>query len=417
MKMKKRVGITQQAEIAEIRSAWSERRAPDGINRDVLADWTIAARALLHEGELDAVEHTLRHVHAAFPRLEFARNMCSIFDRVPTAGEQPPFHDDGDADVQIVERPGADTLILFFCGFTGQLGLPLPLVHRWLGKLPAHLVYLRDFQRQFYLRGVRSIGPRSSTLDELRRIADRLGARRVLCYGNSGGVFAAMHYGIALSADSVVCLAGSTNLTPEFNAHARRPDSRSYLVQDLGAGKIELDLRRSYETAARPPRTLLLFGADNWDDRIQAENLRNLPTVTLCAVPKAGNHNIIADLIRRGDFESVLAWLMQPGAELCLSVPPERQTPSSTAGFTLLRKLVARFVRPLTNGSPPLTSEPEPSGNQLQQQQNDGHSAGTSAGLRAGLGAPMRNRRSESDSAPPKNITTAPSQINSTSGL
>ena len=45
------------------------------------------------------------------------------------------------------------------------------------------------------------------------------------------------------------------------------------------------------------------------------------------------------------------------------------------------------------------------------------HSAGCSADLLAGFGAPTRNRRSDSESAPPNTITTAPSQISSTSGL
>ena len=46
------------------------------------------------------------------------------------------------------------------------------------------------------------------------------------------------------------------------------------------------------------------------------------------------------------------------------------------------------------------------------------YSAGESAGLlRAGFGAPTRKRRSESDSAPPITITTAPNQMSSTNGL
>ena len=50
------------------------------------------------------------------------------------------------------------------------------------------------------------------------------------------------------------------------------------------------------------------------------------------------------------------------------------------------------------------------------------YSAGCSAvlrlpGLAAGFGAPTRSRRSESEKAPPMTITTAPSQINITSGL
>ena len=46
------------------------------------------------------------------------------------------------------------------------------------------------------------------------------------------------------------------------------------------------------------------------------------------------------------------------------------------------------------------------------------HSAGTIVGLmRAGLGAPTRRRRSDSESPPPITMTMQPSQISSTSGL
>jgi len=45
------------------------------------------------------------------------------------------------------------------------------------------------------------------------------------------------------------------------------------------------------------------------------------------------------------------------------------------------------------------------------------YSAGCNADFAAGFGAPMRKRRSDSDSAPPSIITTAPSQISSTNGL
>src|SRR5262249_6603285 len=46
------------------------------------------------------------------------------------------------------------------------------------------------------------------------------------------------------------------------------------------------------------------------------------------------------------------------------------------------------------------------------------YSAGESAALlRAGFGAPTRKRRSESESAPPITITTAPNQMSSTNGL
>jgi len=45
------------------------------------------------------------------------------------------------------------------------------------------------------------------------------------------------------------------------------------------------------------------------------------------------------------------------------------------------------------------------------------HSAGCANSFAAGFGAPIRNLRSDNESAPPIAITKAPSQIKSTSGL
>jgi hypothetical protein len=318
---------------AEIRSAAIERRAPR-IDADALADWVIVLDRMLRTGELDGVEHTARHLRAAFPRLAFARNICDLFERMPAAEGLPAFEDDLDKDVQIIRRPGAEAAILLFCGFGNRAGLPLAVMHRWLGGLPAHLVYLRDFQRKFYVHGIQSLGrDRGATLSRLKRILRRLRARRILCFGTSGGVFGAMHYGALLQADRVLCFSGSTNLSPEFNAHSKRVELRRQLAVDAEAARnakkgwrsillphlfdrapvgLELDVRRYYEAVEHPPRTLLLFGADNWDDRIEAENVQNLPSVTVREVPQTGEHNILPDVVRRGEFESLLAWLMEP---------------------------------------------------------------------------------------------------------
>jgi hypothetical protein len=45
------------------------------------------------------------------------------------------------------------------------------------------------------------------------------------------------------------------------------------------------------------------------------------------------------------------------------------------------------------------------------------YSAACTAGFAAGLGAPIRNRRSDNESAPPNIITTAPIQMRRTIGL
>jgi hypothetical protein len=317
---------TAAAIAAEVRSAAAQGRAPR-VEADALADWIFVVEHLFQAGELSVVEHTVRHLNAAHPRVRFLRYLACVFDQLPAADGQPPFDDKREQDLQIVRRDGADTVILLFCGFGEGLGLPLPVMHRWFGRLPAHLVYLRDSRHQFFLRGIETLGrDRHATLRELRRIVRDLGARRVLCYGCSGGVFAALHYGAALPADAVVCLAGPTNLSTEFHTHSKRGRSVERISQDARRAGLELDARRIYQAAARPPDTLFLFAADNWDDRIQAENLRDLPTVTLRAVPGTARHNLLLDLIERGEFEAVLDWLIEPRGEPAFGSLPEQES-------------------------------------------------------------------------------------------
>jgi hypothetical protein len=43
---------------------------------------------------------------------------------------------------------------------------------------------------------------------------------------------------------------------------------------------------------------------------LYAEHMRGLPTVTLQAVPDSASHNVVEDLIYRGEYQGVLEWLV-----------------------------------------------------------------------------------------------------------
>jgi hypothetical protein len=53
-----------------------------------------------------------------------------------------------------------------------------------------------------------------------------------------------------------------------------------------------------------------VYAQNNWDDRLHAEHMGDLPTVKLQAVADTNRHNVIADLIYRGEYEGVLDWLV-----------------------------------------------------------------------------------------------------------
>jgi hypothetical protein len=294
---------------SEIDAAFNERRAPFFPLADI-AGWCAALNETLARGQLEPAVHAVGHLGAAFPTSNYLRNLCRIFERMPPADESYlPFQDVFGNDVQIVRRENAKAVMFVFCGREHKPGLPVCIIHRWFGRLPVSVVYLRDFRAMHYLTGISSLGQdRRATLDSLRGIAASVGGRRSLCYGNSGGVFAALHYGLDLECEAVLCLSGVTNLTTEFNCRLRSAGSVAQLNREL-PGQV-IDLQQAYRAAKRPPRARIIYAEHNWDDRLHAEYMGDLPTVALQAVPGTSSHNVIADLIYRGEYEDVLDWLV-----------------------------------------------------------------------------------------------------------
>jgi hypothetical protein len=300
------------------------RRDPMIRTWDLQTGGAAVIHSLLDCGYLNVAQHAARLFRAAFPTVAFARNLCEIFKRMPPMDSAySAFKDDPTKDVQIVAR-NSDVVALLFCGggaiHSFNLGLPLPLIHRWLTRLPASLIYLRDFENVYFLDGVRSLGSsRDATLTELRRIIASLNARTIVCYGISAGGFAALDFGLDLGADAVVCMAGFTNVSPEFNAYTVR-EKKSLAMRSRFPDAC-LDMREAYSNAARPPRVCLVHGQNNWDDRIQAEHMAGLSSVTLCAFENCEEHNVIVPAIIREDFDGLLDWLVRAPKEQLLSLP------------------------------------------------------------------------------------------------
>jgi hypothetical protein len=299
------------AVVAEIAEAARSGRQPQ-FGRDDRAQVAEALDELLKAGNDRAAEGAARALHRLSPDNSYARGLFELFEQAPGASEHSSFADDATKDVQVVRREGADAVVFAFCGGAHRLGMPLCIAHRWLARLPAHVVYLRDFHRTCYLQGITSLGPgREATAAALREIAASLGARHIACLGNSGGVFAALLYGLDLGAAAVVGLSGPTNLSPGFNTHLRLAN----LARRLAAAghDVEIDLRGSYARSSAPPKTLLTFGAENWDDQIQAGYMAGLPSVTLAPIAGVRDHNIATALARMGELPRTLQWLVEGG--------------------------------------------------------------------------------------------------------
>lgn len=304
-------GFSHEVELlaAEINNSFEEKRAPL-FEQGAIASWVEAINLQLLIGQIDVAEHGLLHLRARFPKVTYANRVGEILNKLPLAGDPAPFEDDPTNDFQVIARERTSTALLLFCGDAHDVGLPLAVAHRWIGRLNASLIYLRDFRRHYFLEGVGSIGAtREATIIGLRQVVSSLGAKRIACYGGSSGAFGALLYGLDLGAEVILCLAGTVNMMPQFNNFSIYERSARELSACLP--NAPLDLRSVYAAASRPPRVRIIYGGDQWDDRIHAEYMGTLPCVSLEAVENCAEHNVIGELIRRGQFERTLDWLIE----------------------------------------------------------------------------------------------------------
>lgn len=214
------------------------------------------------------------------------------------------FRDDPRRDVQVAPKPGATTTFAVFTGRRHKFGVSLNLMHHgWFSPLGVNVIYLRDFQEALYIQGIKSVGGEDATLAALKGIVASLGTTRLVCLGNSGGVFGAWYYAVRLGAQHVLNFSGPSSIEigiqmkPEYYDRFRELHERNLIAWP--------DIRALY--AAHPQVTAeVFFGGDHEFDRAQAEHMAGLPNVRLEPAPGFGKHFVVGELVRAGRFGDVL---------------------------------------------------------------------------------------------------------------
>jgi tetratricopeptide (TPR) repeat protein len=214
-----------------------------------------------------------------------------------------------DSDVLVAECPGADTAVIVFAGAADKVALPLALFDRYLAALGLSAVYLKDFRRILFVRGVQSLGnDYGDTVAALRAIERRLNVERVCTIGNSGGGRAAIRYGIDLGADHIVSIAGATGPAPCL---AATPDNQIITRNTLAhAGPETLDLRVFLQARRHESQIALVHGVGAGEEDA-ARHLSGLAGVSLHPVP--GPPPTMLSLVRQGDFVGTLSRLLGIG--------------------------------------------------------------------------------------------------------
>lgn len=279
-----------------------------------LKERAVVVHAIIAFGHLAAARAFLAAIegqqHPSAGLAELATLLAHAPDR--PAAFDADFIDDPAADIQVVRRAGASTVLFVFTGGAMRFNGPLTIVDRWFRRLEATIVYLRDFDGMFYLGGIRSLGDGyGAAVRGLRGIAASLGATRIACIGNSSGSYGAMRYALDLGAAAVLCLAGPSVLDRSVPALLERQRLRGATAEPVDPAR--LDLAVLYAEAERHPRLRILFGADNEVDRREAQNMARLPGVELVPVPGFKRHGILPALVVDGTFDRQLDWLVAAG--------------------------------------------------------------------------------------------------------
>jgi tetratricopeptide (TPR) repeat protein len=217
--------------------------------------------------------------------------------------------DDRTRDVQVTRAPKARaTCILTINATFGSL--PQSLVDTLFADHGLNAVYLRDFQKRNYLRGVAGLGrTEEETIAALRNLVAELGTNRTIVMGGSGGGFSALRYGALMAADTAVSFAGPTDASSTPLYHQSRPSAWNpdFFVRGIldRESDLPLDLMPVLSTP-RHTHFIQYFGQEMAEDVRQARRIEGLPGVTLRPVPGLNSHYVLDHLIGDGSFDSLL---------------------------------------------------------------------------------------------------------------
>ena len=188
-------------------------------------------------------------------------------------------------------------LAVAFAGVRQQLGGVQREFSRSLAALDCAALLVRDTESRWYQYGEAAA---AALIGEIRAAAGQVGARRLVCLGNSMGGFGALYFGARLKADAILGFAAQTAIDPETTEALgdRRWSEHQAAIPAYGFG----DLARE---PAAPGRVILCRGEHDLLDRAHADHLAAAWRVEQIVVPEA-KHDVAARLRERGELLPLL---------------------------------------------------------------------------------------------------------------
>ncbi len=271
------------------------------------------ALACLHAEELERARDLLRAPFAP-PVDDLAAPVAKAFLSRPINfwKRRSRLVDNRTLDVQITRSKGARLTVVLPTGIAFGF-LPPAMIDALFAEHGVNVIYLRDFHKRAYTRGVASLGQdEAETIRALQEIVASLGAPRIVTIGASMGGFAAFRYGALLDAYAAISFAGPTELRSVYDTAKHSVWNPGYFVK--------LQLQRESETPVdlvpllrRGGKTKFFqfFGEDAAEDAHQARRLKGIDNVTLMPVRGVKDHLVVDHAIADGSFDSMLRLLQE----------------------------------------------------------------------------------------------------------
>lgn len=292
--------LNRQVANPDILKTIEPAKLPNALNKEILL-WarSVGAEAPAEKKEIAArllvINGNAIPPHLSKPTINNKSNKGSKFydwlDHAPIDSElkRPPLAKYGDSEIIVAGEQATGEIALVFTGLADQAMFPLPIFDRYLAALNLTAIYLRDHSRLLFNNGIASVAPDfAGTVEYLRNLVSRLGARRLITIGASAGGYAAIRYGLALDATCIVGFSAPTNLRADFLADDGRGRAVAKRLQTLPADTLDvlpLILAKERETPIH-----LVYGEDMREDRRHALYLKDTPGVKLRPLPGVKVH-------------------------------------------------------------------------------------------------------------------------------
>lgn len=294
--------------IAEaIKTKWPEKAVE--INVDPCSDVahsTIAQRAakLATEGALAAGQDLLATGREADEELRYALTLIPP----PEARRRALIVDNGQ-NVIVSPRGSSGKTLVVFTGLADQAMVPIECIDAFCSAAGHSAIYLRDSSRSLFIGGVPHLTPDyTSSLARLKAMIMNLETRELLCFGSSAGGFAAVRYGLAMSASRVLCASGATCSREDFLE--KHGDQRGRLVVrrlQRTFTEREMDLHWQVTENLGRTRIELCYGEGSRTDVAHAKYLEGLSGVSLHPLVGLNRHGSLPRMMIDGIFQEFIA--------------------------------------------------------------------------------------------------------------